>query len=211
MSQDVQNPLFARFYHRFCGRDLGNGEDDLRREMLAGVAGRVIEVGAGNGINFPHYPAAVTEVIAVEPEPYLRRQAEKAATDAPVPVHVVPGVADALELEPDSADAVIACGVLCSVPDQAAALHEFRRVLRPGGELRFYEHVRSRRRPFARWQESLDPLWWRLFGGCHPDRDTLAAIEAAGFALERCRGFGFPVESRATPVLPRILGTARAA
>jgi SAM-dependent methyltransferase len=210
MSRDVQNPLFARFYHRFCGRDLGNGEDDLRREMLAGVVGRVIEVGAGNGINFPHYPAAVTEVIAVEPEPYLRRQAQLAAAAAPVPVRVVPGLADALDLEAGSADAVVACGVLCSVPDQAAALHEFRRVLRPGGELRFYEHVRSRRRPFARWQERLDPLWSRLFGGCHPNRDTLAAIEAAGFALERCRGFGFPVDARATPVVPPILGTARA-
>lgn len=211
MAQDVENPLFARFYHRFCGRDLGNGEDDLRREMLAGVAGRVVEVGAGNGINFEHYPAAVTEVVAVEPEPYLRRQAEKATGAAPVPVRVVSGVADALELEPGSADAVVACGVLCSVPDQAAALNEFRRVLRPGGELRFYEHVRSRRPGFARWQAGLDPLWSRLFGGCHPNRDTLAAIEVAGFELERCRGFGFPVDSRVTPVLPRVLGTARAA
>ena len=210
MAQDVQNPLFARFYHRFCGRDLGNGEDDLRREMLAGVSGRVVEVGAGNGINFEHYPAAVTEVLAVEPEPYLRGQAEKAAPAAPVPVQVMPGVADALELESGSADAVVACGMLCSVPDQAAALEEFRRVLRPGGELRFYEHVRSRRPHFARWQASLDPLWSRLFGGCHLTRDTLAAIEAAGFELERCRGFGFPVGSRVTPVIPRVLGTARA-
>jgi SAM-dependent methyltransferase len=210
MSQNVENPLFARFYHRFCGRDLGNGEDDLRREMLAGVRGRVVEVGAGNGINFTHYPAAVIEVIAVEPEPYLRRQAKNAAAGAPVPVRVVTGVADELDLEPGSADAVVACGVLCSVPDQAAALHEFRRVLRPGGELRFFEHVRSRRPRFARWQARLDPMWSHLFGGCHPDRDTLAAIEAAGFELERCRGFGFPVKSRVTPVLPRILGTARA-
>ncbi|MGZ4172300.1 MAG: class I SAM-dependent methyltransferase [Solirubrobacteraceae bacterium] len=210
MSQDVQNPLFARFYHRVCGRDLGNGEDDLRREMRAGVAGQVVEVGPGNGINFAHYPATVTEVIAVEPEPYLRRQAEKAAPGAPVPVRVVTGVAEALNLEPHSVDAVVACGVLCSVPDQAAALREFRRVLRPGGELRFYEHVRSRRPRFARWQQRLDPLWARLFGGCHLTRDTVAAIEAAGFALERCRGFGFPVNAHVTPVVPRVLGTARA-
>ncbi|HEY2320367.1 MAG TPA: class I SAM-dependent methyltransferase [Solirubrobacteraceae bacterium] len=209
MSQARQRPLFARFYHRFCGRDLGNGEDELRREMLAGVAGRVVEVGAGNGINFAHYPPSAAEVIAVEPEPYLRRQAERAAAAAPVPVRVVPGVADALQLEAGSVDAVVACGVLCSVPDQAAALDEFRRVLRPGGELRFYEHVRSRRAGFARWQSRVDPLWTRLFGGCHADRDTLGAIERAGFCVERCRGFPFPASARGYPVTPRILGHAR--
>jgi ubiquinone/menaquinone biosynthesis C-methylase UbiE len=149
MAQDVQNPLFARFFDRFCGRDRGNGERDLRVELLAGATGRLVEVGPGNGINFPHYPRSVAEVIAVEPEPYLRSQAEKAATHAPVRVQVMPGLADALELAPDSVDAVVACGVLCSVPDQDAALAEFRRVLRPGGELRFYEHVRSRRPGFA--------------------------------------------------------------
>jgi ubiquinone/menaquinone biosynthesis C-methylase UbiE len=210
MGQEIEHPLFARFFHRFCGRDRGKGEQDLRREMLAGATGRVVEVGAGNGINFAHYPTTVTEVIAVEPEPYLRSQAEKAAGDAPVPVRVVTGVADALELEAGSVDAVIACGVLCSVRDQTAALAEFRRVLRPGGELRFYEHVRSRRLRFARWQRRVDPLWTRLFGGCHADRDTLAAIERAGFVFERCRGFPFPETARLYPVTPRILGVARA-
>ena len=210
VTQDVQNPLFARFFHRFCGRDRGNGERDLRVELLAGATGRVVEVGPGNGINFPHYPRSVAEVIAVEPEPYLRSQAEKSATHASVPVRVMPGLADALELEPDSVDAVVACGVLCSVPDQNAALAEFHRVLRPGGELRFYEHVRSRRPGFARWQSRVDPLWTRLFGGCHADRDTLDAIQRAGFRLERCRGFPFPANARVYPVTPRILGLARA-
>jgi ubiquinone/menaquinone biosynthesis C-methylase UbiE len=210
MGQQIENPLFARFFHRFCGRDRGRGEQELRREMLAGATGRVVEVGAGNGINFPHYPSTVSEVIAVEPEPYLRSQAEKAADDAPVPVRVVTGVADGLELEAGSVDAVVACGVLCSVPDQRAALAEFRRVLRPGGELRFYEHVRSRRAGFARWQHTVDPLWTRMFGGCHADRDTLAAIERAGFVFERCRGFPFPQTARLYPVTPRILGVARA-
>src|ERR1700754_2912395 len=165
MGQEIKNPLFARFFHRFCGRDRGKGERELRREMLAGATGRVVEVGPGNGINFPHYPPTVTEVIAVEPEPYLRAQAEKAAGTAPVPIRVIAGVADELGLEPGSVDAVVACGVLCSVPDQSAALAEFRRVLRPGGELRFYEHVRSRRRGFARWQRAGDVLWSRGVGG----------------------------------------------
>ena len=145
MAQGIDNPLFARVFHRFCGRDRGRGERDLRRELLAGASGRVLEVGAGNGINFEHYPAGVGELIAVEPEPYLRSQAERAATDAPVPVRVVSGLADDLGLDAGSVDIVVVSGVLCSVPDQGAALAEFRRVLRPGGELRFYMHVRARR------------------------------------------------------------------
>jgi ubiquinone/menaquinone biosynthesis C-methylase UbiE len=170
----------------------------------------VVEVGAGNGINFEHYPPTVDELIAIEPEPYLRSQAQKAAADAPIPVRVVSGTADALGLEPRSVDAVVVSGVLCSVPDQREALGEFRRVLRPGGELRFYEHVRSRRRGFARWQRSVDAVWPRLMGGCHTDRETLDAITDAGFALERCRGFGFPQAARVYPVAPRVLGLARA-
>ena len=79
MGEEVENPLFARFFHRVYGRDRGQGERDLRRELLAGMSGRVVEVGAGNGINFEHYPAGVEELIAVEPEPYLRGQAERAA------------------------------------------------------------------------------------------------------------------------------------
>ena len=100
--------------------------------------------------------------------------------------------------------------MLCSVPDQVEALAEFRRVLVPGGELRFYEHVRSRRPRFARWQRRADPIWSRLMGGCHTDRDTLGAIVEAGFGVERCRGFGYPPAARAYPVAPRVLGVARA-
>jgi SAM-dependent methyltransferase len=173
MGQEIENPLFARFFHRFCGRDRGQGERDLRRELLAGATGRVVEVGAGNGINFDHYPGGVVALIAVEPEPYLRRQAEKAAVDAPIPVQVMPGVAASLELPTDSIDVVVVCGVLCSVPDQHEALAEFRRVLRPGGELRFYEHVRSQRPGFARWQRWVDLPWSRAMGGCHTNREGI--------------------------------------
>lgn len=189
---------------------MGGGERDLRRELLAGASGRVVEVGAGNGINFEHYPTTVAELIAVEPEPYLRRQAEEAASRAPVRVRVVPGLASSLGLGEGSVDVVVVSGVLCSVPDQREALVEFRRVLRRGGELRFYEHVRSQRPGFARWQRCVDSVWPRLMGGCHPDRETLTAIAAAGFRLERCRGFGFPPGARLYPVAPRVLGLARA-
>jgi SAM-dependent methyltransferase len=211
MSEEVKRPLFARFFHRFCGRDRGDGERELRRELLAGARGRAVEVGAANGINFEHYPSSVSELVAIEPEPYLRAQAEKAAQRAAVPTRVTAGTAASLGLETGSADVLVVSGVLCSVEDQAAALAEFRRVLRPGGELRFYEHVRSRRPAFARWQRIVDPLWSRMMGGCHTDRDTLAAITDAGFALERCRGFAFPPHATCDPVAPQILGVARPA
>jgi ubiquinone/menaquinone biosynthesis C-methylase UbiE len=207
----VNNPVFARLFDRFAAKDKGRGEDALRRELVSGLSGRVVEVGPGNGINFEHYPPAVEELVAVEPEPYLRQRAEQTARSAGIAVRVLDGTAAALPLEAGSADALVVAGVLCSVPDQPAALAEFRRVLRPGGELRFYEHVRSRRPRFARYQDAVALLWPRLMGGCRPNRDTLAAIEGGGFRIERCRGFGFPQDARGYPVAPRILGVARVA
>jgi ubiquinone/menaquinone biosynthesis C-methylase UbiE len=207
----VSNPVFARLFDRCFAKDKGRGEDALRRELLAGLAGRVVEVGPGNGINFEHYPATVEQLLAVEPEPYLRQRAEETAQSAGLAVRVLDGTAAALPLDAGAADALVVAGVLCSVPDQQAALAEFRRVLRPGGELRFYEHVLSRRPGFARYQDAAALLWPRLMGGCMPNRDTLAALERGGFRIERCRGFGFPADARAYPVAPRILGMARAA
>jgi ubiquinone/menaquinone biosynthesis C-methylase UbiE len=207
----VSNPVFARLFDRFAAKDKGRGEDELRRELVSGLAGRVVEVGPGNGINFEHYPATVDELVAVEPEPYLRRRAAETAGSVALAVRVLDGTASALPLETGSADALVVAGVLCSVPAQHAALAEFRRVLRPGGELRFYEHVRSRRLRFARYQDAVAVIWPRLMGGCRPNRDTLAAIERGGFRIERCRGFGFPADARGYPVAPRVIGVARVA
>ena len=126
-------------YPRCAARADARGAAEHRRRLVAGLSGRVIEVGAGHGANFAHYPAGVTEVVAVEPEPTLRGLAEKAARAAAVRVSVLDGTAEALP--GDGYDAAVTSLVLCSVPDQATALAEIRRVLRPGGELRFYEHV----------------------------------------------------------------------
>lgn len=177
--------------------------------MLAGAAGRVIEVGAGTGLNFSHYPATVTEVVAVEPESYLRARAEQAATAAPVEVRVVDGTADALPAEDASFDVGVASLVLCSVPDQRAALVELFRVIRPGGELRFYEHIRSDRPRFARLQRTVDLLWPRIGGGCHTSRPTDQVIDAAGFVIERARHFTFRPAIFAYPVSPHVVGLAR--
>jgi ubiquinone/menaquinone biosynthesis C-methylase UbiE len=204
----VKNPVFARYFARFGGRNEERGNRELRREMLAGLSGRVMEVGPGSGLNFPHYPPSVQEVVAVEPEPYLRSRAAEAAAAAPVPIRVADGTADELPAADGSFDAVVVSGLLCSVADARAALTEFRRVLRPGGELRFYEHVRSRDVLFAAWQQAADLAWPRLMGGCHVQRQTRANIEQF-FTITKCRGFRFPPSAFLWPVAPRILGTAR--
>jgi ubiquinone/menaquinone biosynthesis C-methylase UbiE len=185
------------------------GAAEHRSRLLADVGGRVLEVGAGTGSNFPHYPAAVTEALAVEPEPRLRARAEEAARTTAVPVTVVDGVADRLPADDGSIDAVVATLMLCSVPDQRRALAEIHRVLRPGGRLLFWEHVRADTPGLARVQRILDATVWPLVGGgCHTGRDTVAAIAAAGFTLERLERFRFPESGPAMPASPHVLGVA---
>ena len=205
----VHHPLFARFFDRLSRlmeRDVG----DYRQELLAGLSGRVVEIGAGNGMNFRHYPASVEEVVALEPEAYLRAKAEQAASGAPIRVTVRDGVAAPLPLQDGDFDAAIASLVLCTVPDPGRALGELRRVLKPGGELRFLEHVRSDRPRKARFQERLDGsgVWPVVGGGCHCARDTVAAIEAAGFQIERVRRLDVGPAWFVTN--PHVLGIARA-
>jgi SAM-dependent methyltransferase len=203
-----RHPLFARWYARLS-QAMEQGVGDYRDELLAGLAGRILEIGAGNGLNFAHYPPTVTEVVAVEPEPYLRGLAQAAAVDEPVPIRVVDGHAEALPVGEGSVDAAIASLVLCSVPDQARALAELARVIRPGSDLRFFEHVRAEGATLAGTQRALDLVWPILGGGCHVSRDTLAAITAAGFQVTNLRRFRFPDTRIASPTSPHILGIAR--
>jgi ubiquinone/menaquinone biosynthesis C-methylase UbiE len=206
---EVHHPLFARLCAVMSRREPAEVRDH-RRELLNGLSGRVLELGAGAGTNFAFYPDEVSEVVAVEPEPYLRGKAVEAAASAPVRVTVVDGTADRLPTEDASVDAAIACLVLCSVPDQSVALAELQRVLRPGGELRFYEHVLSHTSRVARSQRAVDRLFWpRAFGGCHTARDTPTAIAAAGFAVERERRLR--VGPRFVPAATHVLGIARRA
>jgi ubiquinone/menaquinone biosynthesis C-methylase UbiE len=206
-THSVKHPLFARGYAWLAKREDAAGNFDNRKELLAGLSGRVVEVGSGTGSNFAHYPATVTEVIAVEPEPYLRAKSEEAAAQAPVPVTVVDGVADALPVEDGSVDAAVASLVLCSVPDQDVALRELHRAIKPGGELRFYEHVLSNRESRRRVQRFMDKTFYpHLAGNCHLTRDTRAAIERNGFIVQRSRRFPVPPGPFG---LPHILGSAR--
>jgi ubiquinone/menaquinone biosynthesis C-methylase UbiE len=207
----VRHPIAARLIERTMRAAEKRGQAEYRRQLLAGLSGRVVEVGAGSGINFRHYPKSVTEVVAVEPEAYLRRLAEQAAATAPIPVRVVSGVAGNLPLEDASFDAAVSCLVLCSVHDQRRALDELARVIQPGGELRFYEHVVSQRPLGAALQRFGDATYWPLLaGGCQRSRDTGRVIEEAGFRIERSDRFPFS-PGPLLPADPHILGVARRA
>jgi len=204
---EVSHPVFARFFPAMSRAMENGGMADRRASLLAGLAGEVIDIGAGTGANFRHYPAAVDRVLAVEPEPRLRAMAAAAAEAGPVPIEVTGGVATALPAGDASHDAAVVCFVLCSLPDEAAALAEIRRVLRPGGRLFFLEHVCADTAGLRRAQRILDATAWpHLFGGCHLGRDTAAAIERAGFAVSTLVEFLFP--GSRTPVSFHIAGQA---
>lgn len=207
-TETVNHPLFARLYARMTEHESAE-QVEHRRATLAGLRGRVVEVGAGNGRNFGFYPAAVDAVVAVEPEPHLRALAHEAAAQAAVSIDVVDALAADLPFEDASFDTAVTTLVLCSVPDAHAALSELRRVLRPDGELRFLEHVHAERQPMRAVQSLADAstLWPRMAGGCHAARDTLRAIEQAGYTVTELRRFDF-TPGRPIPGVPHILGRA---
>lgn len=210
MPTDRRRPIFARCYARASERMDDDGLAALRTELLADLSGDVVEIGCGNGRNFARYPAAVTSVTAVEPEPHLRGLAVRAALDAPVPVTVVPGVAEALPLADASCDAAVLCLVMCSLPDRPAALAEVLRVLRPGGVLAFLEHVRAETPVLRSVQRVVDATVWPLLvGGCHTSTDAVGDIAAAGFEVTRLRRLRFPDTRISLPPTPHVLGLAR--
>jgi ubiquinone/menaquinone biosynthesis C-methylase UbiE len=202
-----QHPRFAKLYERISAESERRGTAEHRDRALAGLSGRVLEVGAGNGMNFRHYPATVTEVVAVEPENTLRALAEHAAASAPVPITVVAGHGDALPFDDASFDAAVVSLVLCSVPEPGHFLAEIRRVLKPGGDLRFFEHVRSSRPLLGVLQDAITPAWSAIGGGCHLNRDSRAAIDAAGFEIDELDRFTYrPLKF--IPAHAHILGRA---
>jgi ubiquinone/menaquinone biosynthesis C-methylase UbiE len=203
----VHHPIFARCF-AWMARHEPDAFVEHRRKTVEGLSGRVLEIGAGSGANFPHYDAAVTTVVAVEPEEHLRHIATHAARSAPVPVEVIDGVAESLPFEDASFDAGVASLVLCSVRDPARSLAELYRVIRPGGELRFYEHVVSERAGHAKFQSAIAPAWRFLAGGCHTNRDTVAAIERAGFQIQRVKRFDMEPVWLTYPVSPHAAGRA---
>lgn len=209
MSDDVHHPVFARLYPRVDATLAGLGGTDNRAELLRGATGRLLEIGAGHGVNFAYYPRTVTRAIAIEPEPRLRELARQAALRAPVPVEVHAGRAESLrQIEDGSIDVAVTSLVLCSVSSPREVLRELYRVIRPGGELRFYEHIRGTSRGKIRVQRAADLIWPHVAGGCHVSRPTDRWIEDAGFRIQHERHFRFPEAARANPASPHVIGIA---
>lgn len=207
--ESVSRPLFANVLYPRFRKAARDGEEGYRLKLLEGLSGRVLELGCGDGDHFRFYPETVTELVAIEPEENLRERAAGAVARAKSPVRIVPGFAEELPASDEEFDAAVAALVLCSVTDQETALSELMRVVRPGGELRFFEHVKAEARAYAAAQMAVQPVWAQLSGGCHIARDTEQAIRDAGFGIERIDRFEFAPGFLQKLGGPHILGTAR--
>jgi SAM-dependent methyltransferase len=203
-SMSLFGKVYARCYDQFMDRIDRSGAAEHRRRLVEEAGGKVLEIGAGTGKNLPLYRAAEL-VVALDPDPAMLARAQDAALEARVPVEVVEGDARALPFPDASIDAVVFSLVLCTVPDLDRAIAEARRVLRPGGTLRFYEHVRAADPRLALWQDLLERPWGWVGRGCHPNRDT-AAVATARFSVLSLEEFDIP----AMPwiVRPHVIGIA---
>ena len=164
----------------------------FRQHVVGAAEGRVLEIGVGSGLNFPHYGAAVGSVIGLEPSAELLRMARPRARAAPVPITLLDASAEAIPLDTGSVDTVVTTWSLCTIPNASCALAEMRRVLRPGGALLFVEHGRAPEAGVARWQDRLDPFWSYLAGGCHLNRKMDDLVAAAGFRIETLQNSRLP-------------------
>lgn len=179
--------LFAALYDRVSAPLERAVLGEHRSALLGGIDGLVLDVGAGTGANLPHFRRA-TRVVAAEPDPWMRKRLAAKAASATMPVDIRSDTAEALAYDDATFDAVVCACVLCSVANLDGALSEMRRVLRPSGHLVVLEHVRGDSR-LAAWQDRLEPLWSRVAGGCHPNRDVSGAVKRAGFAFESTETF----------------------
>lgn len=198
--------LFTALYDRGLSATEEAGLRRMRRELLAGAGGRVVEIGAGTGANLDLYPEGVEELVLVEPDPHMTRRLRAKLAESGRSATVIEAGAERLPLEDAGFDTVVATLVLCTIPDPAAALREAARVLRPGGRLLFVEHVRAEDPGLAVWQDRLEKPWRFLGDGCHCNRDTVAAIEASPLTLGPLERDRLP---KALPIVrPLVRGSA---
>jgi ubiquinone/menaquinone biosynthesis C-methylase UbiE len=198
---------FARFYDRALKASEENGLGAMRAALLAGASGRVVEIGAGTGVNLDLY-RGIEDLTLVEPDPHMAARLRERLGEGggAAPRRLVEAPAEALPFADDSFDTGVATLVLCTVPDPAAAVAELARVLKPGGRLLFIEHVRSDDPDRARWQDRLEKPWRFMADGCYCNRDTEAMLGASAFEIEAVEHGKLP---KAMPIVrPLIRGSA---
>ena len=202
--------MFSALYDRAFAASEEAGLREMRRELLTGARGRVLELGSGTGLNLELYPhEGIDSLTLTEPDPHMFKQLRQRAREACPGADLIETGAEDLPFEDDSIDTVVVTLVLCTVPDQPAALREISRVLKPGGQLLFLEHVRSDQPGLAAWQDRLEKPWRFVGDGCHCNRDTVAGLEAAGFEPGDIEHGELP--SMPPLVRPLVQGSARVA
>jgi ubiquinone/menaquinone biosynthesis C-methylase UbiE len=211
----TEHRFFAAIYDQILAGAEKGGLREMRADLLRDARGRTLELGAGTGLNLPHYTGSVTELVLTEPDRFMAARLRKrlAAEPAePASTEVVDAPAEQLPFEDGSFDTVVATLVFCTVEDPGRATAEAKRMLRPDGRLLYLEHVRSPdSERLARWQDRLERPWGWFAGGCHPNRPTDEMLPRAGFEMERLNRDRFP-KSEWTPwVRPLISGSARPA
>lgn len=197
---------FSAFYDRLLKGTEEAGLRERRRETLAAARGRTIDIGAGTGANLDLFPEGLEQVVMAEPDPHMTKRLRRKLASSGSAVELVEAGAERLPFEDASFDTAIFTLVLCTVPDPAAALAEAARVLKPGGQLLFVEHVRAEDPGLARWQDRLESPWRLFADGCHCNRDTVAGIEASPLTLESVERGELPK----SPPLTRPLAWGRA-
>jgi ubiquinone/menaquinone biosynthesis C-methylase UbiE len=158
---------------------------NMRKDIVGGAKGRILEVGCGTGANFSYYGDTASEIIATDPDYYMLERARKRAAQAGHTIEIKQAPAEELPFEDASFDTVVCTSTMCTVRDPHKALSEVRRVLKPEGEYRFFEHVRYENAFGAFWQDMITPVWRWVAAGCHPNRDVVSFVREAGFEFER--------------------------
>jgi ubiquinone/menaquinone biosynthesis C-methylase UbiE len=198
--------VFASFYDRVLEATEENGLGEMRRALLSEARGRVIEIGAGTGVNLDLYGDGIEDLTLVEPDLHMGAKLRARLEGRGAPARLVAAPAEAIPFDDGTFDTAVATLVLCTVPDPVAAIAELARVVKPGGRLLFIEHVRSDDPDRARRQDRLEKPWRFIAGGCHCNRDTAATLRASSFTVETLEQGALP--KSLSIVRPLISGTA---
>ena len=173
----MNHPLLAKIYDTALAPVERWGLRDQRRRLIDGLTGRIVEIGAGTGLNIPLYPATANEIHALEPDSHMVERLMEKTGDSPVPLYLYRGDAHDLPFSDGVFDTAIITFALCTIPEPVRALDEAHRVVRPGGTLRFLEHIRSPNAHTARWQDRINPMWGKVSGGCRLNQPTVEILE----------------------------------